>query len=185
MPRPNGSFMCMDSAAKIPTSRRRAGHFPYPPVSHEPRIQALSDSLARDGLHPFHLPLGILLDEKDGKPTPTSICIRCDAFDGFPCLLNGKADAQVVCVDPALKAYPNVTLMTGAYVSRLETDASWSTVTGIYVTRDGREERIRPISSWSPAAPCRQRCCCCDLPTTAIQRSGQWLRPGRTQLHAP
>ena len=86
-----------------PTEPPASGPFPYPPVSHEPRIQALSDSrCAAQGLHPFHLPLGILLDEKDGKPTPTSICIRCDAFDGFPCLLNGKADAQVMCVDPAL-----------------------------------------------------------------------------------
>src|SRR5665213_330945 len=124
-----------------PNEPPSSGPFPFPPVSHERRIQALSESFAGDGLHPFHLPLGILLDEKDGKPTPTSICIRCDAFDGFPCLLNGKADAQVVCVDPALKAYPNVTLMTGAYVSRLETDQRGRTVTGIYVTRNGREER--------------------------------------------
>ncbi len=36
------------------------------------------------------------------RSPPTSTCIRCDAFDGFPCLLNGKADAQVLCVDPAL-----------------------------------------------------------------------------------
>ena len=92
-----------------------SGAFPHPPVSHEPRITALSESLAKDGLHPFHLPLGILLDERDGKATPTSICIRCDAFDGFPCLLNGKADAQVICVDPALQAHPNLTLLTGAY----------------------------------------------------------------------
>jgi choline dehydrogenase-like flavoprotein len=100
----------------------------------------LSDSLTEDGLHPFHLPLGILLDEKDGKPTPTSICIRCDAFDGFPCLLNGKADAQVMCVDPALKAYPNLTLLTGAYVSKLETSESGRSVTGVRVTRAGQEE---------------------------------------------
>ena len=105
-----------------PNEPPSSGPYPYPPVSHEPRILAVSEGLTRDGLHPFHLPLGILLDEKDGKPTPTSICIRCDAFDGFPRLLNGKADAQVICVDPTLKAHPNLTLMTGAYVSRLETD---------------------------------------------------------------
>ena len=93
-------------------------------------------------MHPFHLPLGILLDERDGKASPTSICIRCDAFDGFPCLLNGKADAQVMCVDPALKAYPNLTLMTGAYVSRLETDESGHAVKNVHVTRGGREERF-------------------------------------------
>jgi choline dehydrogenase-like flavoprotein len=115
--------------------------FPYPPVSHEPRIQALHDSLEKDGLHPFHLPLGILLDEEDGKPTPTSTCIRCDAFDGFPCPLNGKADAQVICVDPALKSHPNLTLLTNAYVRRLETDAAGKAITDVVVTRSGNEER--------------------------------------------
>jgi choline dehydrogenase-like flavoprotein len=115
--------------------------FPYPAVSHEPEIQALHDNLAEAGLHPFHLPLGILLDEKDGRPTPTSICIRCDAFDGFPCLLNGKADAQVMCVDPALAAHPNLTLLTGAYVDRLETDPAGRTITGVHVRRHGEAER--------------------------------------------
>ncbi len=123
-----------------PNEPPSSGPFPCPPVSHEPRIEALSESLRRAGLHPFHLPLGILLDEQNGKPTPTSICIRCDAFDGFPCLLNGKADAQVICVDPALKANPQFTLLTGAYVSTLETDAAGKTVTGVRVTRDGRQE---------------------------------------------
>jgi choline dehydrogenase-like flavoprotein len=123
-----------------PNEPPSSGPFPYPPVSHEPRIQALNDSLTQNGLHPFHLPLGILLDEKDGKVTPTSICIRCDAFDGFPCLLNGKADAQVMCVDPALKANPNLTLLTGAYVSKLETDATGRKITSVHVTRSGEEE---------------------------------------------
>jgi len=118
-----------------------SGPYPYPAVSHEPRIQALSDSFATDGLHPFHLPLGIRLDERDGKVTPTSVCIRCDAFDGFPCLLNGKADAQVMCVDPTLAAHPNVELLTNAYVTRVETDAAGRCVTGVQVLRDGTPER--------------------------------------------
>jgi choline dehydrogenase-like flavoprotein len=124
-----------------PTEPPASGPYPYPPVSHEPRIQALHDSLVAEGLHPFHLPLGILLDEKDGRPTPTSTCIRCDAFDGFPCLLNGKADAQVVCVDPALRDHPNLTLLTGAYVSRLETDPAGRAIGDVVVTRQGAEER--------------------------------------------
>jgi choline dehydrogenase-like flavoprotein len=115
--------------------------YAYPPVSHEPRIQDLSDRLSREGLHPFHLPLGILLDERDGKPTPTSPCIRCDTFDGFPCAINAKADAQVICVDPTLAAHANFTLLTGAYVSRLETDPSGRTVSRVHVTRDGQEEQ--------------------------------------------
>ncbi len=115
--------------------------YPYPPVAHEPRIQGLSDAFAAEGLHPFHLPLGIRLEERGGKPTPTSVCIRCDAFDGFPCLLNGKADAQVMCVDPALAAYPNLSLLTGALVTRLEASASGREIKTVHVTRDGRDER--------------------------------------------
>ena len=111
--------------------------YAYPPVSHEPRIQQLFDGLKREGLHPFHLPVGVLLDEHDGRVAPHSPCIRCDAFDGYPCATNGKADAQIICVDPTLAAYPNVTLWTGAYVERLLTDAKGGAVTGLEVMRNG------------------------------------------------
>ena len=77
--------------------------YPFPAVSHEPKIEELVHNMRGIGLHPFHIPLGILLDEKDGRATPTSPCIRCSFYDGFPCPLNGKADAQVVCVDPMLR----------------------------------------------------------------------------------
>jgi len=116
-----------------PTEPPASGEFPYAPVAHEPTIESLAAGLRASGLHPFHLPLGLLLDERDGKPTPTSICIRCDTFDGFPCALNGKADAQVICVDPALAAYPNLRLLTNTYVSRLLTDAAGRRVTGVEV----------------------------------------------------
>ncbi len=46
-----------------------------------------------------------------------------------------------MCVDPALAANPNLTLLTNAYVTRLETDAAGRSVTGVHVTRDGEEER--------------------------------------------
>jgi choline dehydrogenase-like flavoprotein len=142
-----------------PTEPPSSGPFPYPPVSHEPAIQSLHDGLRREGLHPFHLPLGILLDEKDGKPTPSSVCIRCDTFDGFPCPLNGKADAQVMCVDPALKSHPNLTLMTRAFVSKLETDPAGKSRP---CTSSGPDEpNSTPRTSWSPrAARCPPRCCC-------------------------
>jgi choline dehydrogenase-like flavoprotein len=124
-----------------PTEPWSSKPYAYPPVSHEPRIQQLGETLRGEGLHPFHLPLGILLDEKDGKPTPSSPCIRCDAFDGFPCATNAKADAQVICIDPTLAAHDTVTLLTGAYVSRLETDASGRSVSRVRVTRDGQAEQ--------------------------------------------
>ena len=115
--------------------------YPFVAVMHEPKIQELSDRLSGIGLHPFHLPLGIRLDQKtDGFATPTSTCMRCSYFDGFPCLLNGKADAQVMCIDPMLAAHDNVTLLTEAYVSRLDTDASGRCIEAVHVTRNGVEE---------------------------------------------
>ncbi len=49
MPRPSGCSTCTASAARIRPNRRPAARFRYPPVSHEPRIQALSDNLIRVG----------------------------------------------------------------------------------------------------------------------------------------
>jgi choline dehydrogenase-like flavoprotein len=115
--------------------------YPFQPVEHEPRVAELSDRLQRIGLKPFHLPLGILLDQRaDGFASPTSVCMRCSAFDGFPCLLNGKADAQVICIDPMLAAHDNVSLLTGAYVSRLGTDDTGRRVDSVHVERAGLSE---------------------------------------------
>jgi len=111
--------------------------YAYPPISHEPRIQQLFDDLKREGHKPFHLPVGVLLEERDGKPLPHSACIRCNAFDGYPCLTNGKADAQIVCVDPALRAHPNLTLRTGSYVAKLSTDETGRRVSAVEVIENG------------------------------------------------
>ena len=119
-----------------PTEPPASAGYRHPPVSHEPRIQQLSDDFARLGYKPFHTPLGIMLDERNRR---TSRCIRCGTCDGHPCLVNAKSDAQVVCVDPALD-YSNVTLLTGAYVARLETGASGREVTRVVVDRDGGRE---------------------------------------------
>ena len=85
-------------------------------MSHEPRIQQLSDDFAQLGLRPFHTPLGVMLNEKDSH---VSRCIRCETCDGFPCLVGAKSDAQVCAVDPALQ-YSNVTLKTGEYIELTE-----------------------------------------------------------------
>jgi choline dehydrogenase-like flavoprotein len=119
-----------------PTDPPAASPYPHPPVSHEPRIQQLADDLTAMGLRPFHVPLGIMLDEKNPR---TSACIRCETCDGFPCMVNAKADAQVCGVDPAL-AHPNVTLLTGAYVVRVETSASGREATQVIVERNGTIE---------------------------------------------
>jgi choline dehydrogenase-like flavoprotein len=126
------------SHGEDPTEGSWSRQYPWPPVSHEPRIQQISDSLADAGYHPFHAPCGILLDEAD---RPRSTCIRCATCDGFPCLVHAKADAEVIAVRPLLDL-PNVTLLVNSEVVRLQTDASGRTVTGVVVDHgpDGKQE---------------------------------------------
>jgi choline dehydrogenase-like flavoprotein len=122
-----------------PTEGPRSKPYPWPAVSHEPRMQQLSDDLAAAGYHPFHAPCGILLDEAERS---RSTCIRCTWCDGYPCLVHAKADAEVIAVRPLLDR-PNVTLLVEAEVTRLETDPTGRTVTGVVVTRDGQQETFR------------------------------------------
>jgi choline dehydrogenase-like flavoprotein len=113
-----------------------SGPYPHPPISHEPRIEQLMTDLSGAGLSPFPLPMGILIDEERPERSP---CIRCETCDGFPCLVDAKADAQVVCVEPALR-HPNVTLRTHARVTRLETSPDGRTVSRVVVDRQGVHE---------------------------------------------
>ena len=124
------------NAGEDPTEGHRSEPYPWPAVSHEARIQEISDGLAKGGYHPFHAPCGILLDE---ARRPASTCIRCATCDGYPCLVHAKADAEVIAVRPLL-GQPNVTLLTGAEVQRLETDPRGRSITGVVVSRDGNRE---------------------------------------------
>jgi choline dehydrogenase-like flavoprotein len=116
-----------------PTEPPAAEPYPWPAVSHEPRIQQLSNDFSRAGLKPFHVPIGVMLDEKNPRE---SRCIRCNTCDGFPCLVHAKSDAQVLCVDEAIK-HPNVTLLTNALVKRLETNSTGRQVNAVIVERQG------------------------------------------------
>ena len=119
-----------------PTEGHASKDYPWPPVSHEPRIQQISDALAAGGYHPFHAPVGILLNEAN---RPLSACVRCAWCDGYPCLVHAKSDADTIGVRPLLDQ-PNVTLLVNAEVERLETDPSGRTVSRVQVSRDGNQE---------------------------------------------
>jgi len=119
-----------------PTEPSASGPLPFPPISNEPRIEELAGDLRRIGNTPFPLPVGIMLNEADRHLSP---CVRCSTCDGFPCLVDAKADAQVVCVDPALE-HSNVTLLTNAKVTSLKTSPSGRSITSVEVERDGHRE---------------------------------------------
>jgi choline dehydrogenase-like flavoprotein len=116
-----------------PTEPPASAPYPFPPVSHEPRIQEIHDDLTKKGLHPINLPLAIKLNEVNRR---LGACIRCNTCDGFPCLVNGKGDSDINCVRPAI-AMENVTLLTEAEVLRLHTSASGKEVTSVEVKIGG------------------------------------------------
>jgi choline dehydrogenase-like flavoprotein len=119
-----------------PTEPPASAPYPFPAVSHEPRIQQLADDLAAEGLHPFHAPCGVMLNEAN---MPYSTCVRCSTCDGFPCLVHAKSDAEVLGVRPALE-HPNVTLVTNAEAVALHTNADGTAVAKVEVEHDGARE---------------------------------------------
>jgi choline dehydrogenase-like flavoprotein len=120
-----------------PTEPHASAPYPFPAVSHEPRIQQLADDLEAAGYHPFHAPCGIRLNEAN---MPYSMCVRCANCDGFACAVHGKSDAEVFGVRPALE-HANVELVTNAQVMKLETNSEGTAVTGVIADCDG-ERRI-------------------------------------------
>jgi choline dehydrogenase-like flavoprotein len=119
-----------------PTEPQTSEDYPFPAISHEPYVQKIHDALKNKGLHPFYLPLAIKLNEVNHH---LSTCIRCDTCDGFPCLINAKADAEINAVRPAM-AYANLTLLTEAKVLRLHTSASGREVTGVEAEIAGKRQ---------------------------------------------
>ncbi|MGB7486897.1 MAG: GMC family oxidoreductase [Phormidesmis sp.] len=125
-------------AGEDPTEPARSDDFPYPAVSHEPRMEEIANGLTQWGLKPFHLPLGLKLNEVDKT---LGACIRCSTCDGFPCLVQAKADADVNMIQP-IRHEHNITLMTEAKVTRLLTNDSGEQVTAVEVMVDGEHHTV-------------------------------------------
>lgn len=119
-----------------PTEPWRSGPYPWPAVSHEPRIAEITEALRAQGLTPSYTPLGVRLHEKQPHLSP---CIRCSTCDGYPCLVHAKSDAEISTVRPVL-GRTNVTMLVEAKAERLLTNASGREITGVEVLLEG--ERV-------------------------------------------
>lgn len=118
-------------AGEDPTEPPR-GPYPYAPLDHEPVIGALAERLARQGLHPLHLPIAV-------DQGPKGKCVKGSPCDGFPCQYRAKGDAENRLIRPILLRKPaNVTLWTHALVHRLETDATGTRVVSAVVEKEGQ-----------------------------------------------
>src|SRR5919205_1158309 len=76
-------YLVHGQAGEDPTEPPRSAPFPYPAVSHEPRIQQLHDDLVNAGHHPFHLPVGVDL-----------VVVSCGAANSAALLLRSAGGAH-------------------------------------------------------------------------------------------
>jgi choline dehydrogenase-like flavoprotein len=98
-------------------------------------MEEIVKRLRAHGLHPSPLPLGLI------KPGEEGGCVLCSTCNSFPCRVQAKSDADVLCVRAAV-GRPTVTLWTNAYARRLLTDASGTKVEAVEIERSGEVLRV-------------------------------------------
>ena len=114
-----------------PTEPHHHTPYPYDPIPHARAMAAIVTRLRAQGLHPSPLPLGLI------KPGEPGGCVLCDTCNSFPCRVQAKSDADVLCVREAV-GKPTVTLWTGAFARRLLTDASGKRIEAVEIERGGQ-----------------------------------------------
>jgi choline dehydrogenase-like flavoprotein len=122
-----------------PTEGHWSRQYPWPAVTHEPRIGQLAYDLQDGGASRSMRRAGSGWTRLTAR---ASTCIRCAWCDGYPCLVHAKSDAEIIGVRPLLDL-PNVTLLTGAEVLSLETGSGGRVVSGVVVSRGGQREVYR------------------------------------------
>jgi choline dehydrogenase-like flavoprotein len=114
-----------------PSEPVHSGDYAFPPVPHEPAIADAARRLKEEGLHPAHLPLGADIDEW--------LAGGATGWDAHPNTGTGKKDAESIGMAKAL-THPNVTLETGAQVTRLIAGQG-GRIEAVEYQRDGRLHR--------------------------------------------
>jgi choline dehydrogenase-like flavoprotein len=126
-------FQVRGSTGDDPTEPPHHKAYAYPPVPDEPAIASVRRRLAKAGVRPASLPLAVDIDAWLRRAGT--------GWDAFPNTGQGKIDAEVGPLASAL-AFPNVSILTGATVSRLDTDASGRRIVAAVYVKDGTEQRI-------------------------------------------
>ena len=126
-------YQVRDRIGQDPTEPPHSTAYPHPPVPDEAPIAALRKRLAKVGLHPSPLPLGVDLAQWLARArTP---------WDAFPDTTGGKMDAETAALKVALR-HGNVRLRTKARVTRLQTGTS-GRITGVELS--GGEVLTAPV----------------------------------------
>lgn len=117
-----------------PTEPWRSAPYPSPALEHEPVIERFSDSLKKQGLHPFHTPNGMNLNSREERRAAT-------AADGTPSESDVKSEAENRALRPALRS-KDVRLLVEAKVTKLLTSPDGRTIVAAEAELRGRTVRI-------------------------------------------
>lgn len=105
-------FEVRGDATLDPTEPPRSDGYAFPPIPDEPVIANIRRRLTKAGVSPSSLPLAVDIEAWLSRAkTP---------WDAFPDTTGAKKDAESAALTKALQ-YPNVTLVTGAKVTKLGT----------------------------------------------------------------
>jgi choline dehydrogenase-like flavoprotein len=127
-------FFVRGQSGEDPTEPPRSTPFPHPAVPDEPSIARVRERLRAVGLKPFSLPLAVDIERWLARGrTP---------WDAYPDTRCGKIDAETGPLAEAL-ASPHVSLVTGALVERLLTEANGRRIRGVEVLHQGERRSIR------------------------------------------
>lgn len=123
------------AAGEDPTEPHHSTGYAYGPVPDEPAIAGVRTRLRDAGVHPYSLPLGLDIEKWLAKgPSP---------WDAHPNCGYGKMDAEAAALSVAL-AHPNVTLLTGAKVTKLVTAGDGRTIASLRYRHLGGVHEARP-----------------------------------------
>ena len=122
-------------AAGVDPTEPPRGPFPHPPVPHAPGMADIVERIRAQGLHPSPLPLGLI------RPGESGGCRLCGTCNSFPCQIGAKADSEACGIQDAV-ARENVTLQTGARVTRVLTDPGGRRVESVEIEHDGQTRQV-------------------------------------------
>jgi choline dehydrogenase-like flavoprotein len=126
-------FKVRGTLGEDPTEPKHGAPYSFPPVPDEPAIAQVRERLAKVGLHPSSLPLGIEIDKW--------MSVGRTPFDAYPDARSGKMDAETCALLPALQ-FPNVSIRSGAEVRRLVTNEAGDRVESVEYVQDGETQTI-------------------------------------------
>jgi choline dehydrogenase-like flavoprotein len=161
-------FQLRGDPEQDPSEPVHSGTYPFGPVADEPAVARLRQRLLRAGVTPSSLPLAVDVKAWLARAqTP---------WDAFPDTTGAKKDAESAALSRALK-YNNVSLFTGAEVTRLEC-APDGQISRVVYSVDGVETSLRPklvilAAGAVNSAALLLRSACDDYPRGLANRSDQ------------